>query len=811
MYKSYFIMAIRSMLAYKGTTTINILGLVVGIAAALVTVTVIRFELSFDSFHTNRLQTYRVVRVSGKEMSEYRTGVSYPVPEVIKAEVPSLELVASVQYFGGANVEVLNGNDAADNRFREESGFAFVEPEFFKVFDFRGTNFKWLAGNPATALTEPLGMVLTRSMEKKYFGDEGALGQTIKLQHRHNFKITGVIEDLPPNTDFPFTVLMSYSSMTVMFGPERFGAWGNVTDEHQTFVVLKPHVDQKEVEAQIAKVHAAHTWKDLYEDRHYLLQPLSEVHFDAKFGNFNRRTISRQTVLALEILALFLLITASINYVNLSTAQSALRAKEIGLRKVMGSNRSQLVGQFLTETFLIVLAAGIIGLSVSEIALINLQPLLNLKLDHYNFSDPFILKTLFVMILLVTFFSGLYPAFVISKFNPVATLKNKLLSTGSEGVSLRKVLVVVQFTITQMLVVGTYIVVSQMNFFQNENMGFVRDGVVTMRVPVRTPSLLQTLEAKLRTQSFVQNVSFSYTLPGGVSRNNHYTDIGLPEAENKDLLIYEYVSIDTSFLNLYQIKLLAGRNLIPQDSSGNIIINNKLVRNLQLGSPQEAVGRQLKMSDGTPVVVVGVIDDYYSNSLKEGADNIVMLIRPEDYAALSVKFNLAEGSSLPEMVESIGKIWSSAFPDYIFNYRFLDENIADYYQQEQKYADLFQLFSTIFLFIGCLGLYGLITFAVNRKSKEVAIRKVLGASLSNILSMFSKEYVRLIILSFVLAAPVAWYVSSQWLSNFTNHITIQWWLFIAPGMLVLTVAIMIIGTKSVYAANTDPVKSLRSE
>jgi ABC-type antimicrobial peptide transport system permease subunit len=362
-----------------------------------------------------------------------------------------------------------------------------------------------------------------------------------------------------------------------------------------------------------------------------------------------------------------------------------------------------------------------------------------------------------------------------------------------------------------MLVVGTYIVVSQMNFFQRANMGFVRDGVITTRVPVRTPSLLQTLEDKLRAQSFVQNVSFSYTLPGGVSRNDHYTDIGMPEAENEDLLVFEYVSIDSSFLNLYQIKLLAGRNLAPPDSTGNIIINNKLVKNLKLGSPQEAVGRQLKMSDGTRVTVVGVIDDYYSNSLKEAADNIVMVMEPEDYAALSIKFNLTDEKSLPEMVASIGTIWSSAFPDYIFNYRFLDENIADYYRQEQKYADLFQLFSVIFLLIGCLGLYGLITFAVNRKGKEVAIRKVLGASLSSILSMFSREYVQLIILSFVLAAPVAWYVSKQWLTNFANHITMQWWLFLVPGMLVLVIAIIIIGAKSIHAAGTDPVKSLRSE
>lgn len=812
MISSYFKMARRSLSAYKGNAVINILGLVTGIASALVILTVIHFELSFDAFHTNRDRIYRMVRVSGDNMSEFRTGISYPVPAAIAQEIPSLEHIVSMEYFGGVNVDLIDASGRSVKKFREESGCVLIEPAFFKVFDFKGTDFKWIAGNPEKALREPFTVVLTRTLAKKYFGEADPVGQTLRLQKKYDCKITGVIEDFPPNTDFPFTLLVAYESMRALAGDERLNNWFSVNDTHHTYLVLPPGTSKSYMEEQIAGVHAAHTPKELHTSRHYLLQEFRDVHYDARFGNFSGRTISMETLTALGIIALFLLLTGSINYINLSTAQSTLRAKEIGLRKVMGSNRSNLMLQFLTETFLLVLIAGVIALVLSEILIINLQPLLNLELTHYNFTDPFILLALAVIIVLVTLFSGFYPSIIISRFNPVAALKNRFSTEKVGGVSLRKVLVVVQFTFTQMLVVGTFIVVSQMRFFQNVDMGFNREAIITARIPDQDPGKMRVLKDQLSAQSFVSGVSFSFSLPSGVSRNRSYMDIGKPEATDmKDQVVFEFASIDPSYLDLYDIPLLAGRNLMMADTAGNILINRTLVKNLSLGTPQEAVGTELRVGSAK-VTVVGVVEDYYSNSLKEGVDNLAMFIKPENFAAVSVKLNAVKGEgSLPDAVKAIERIWADSYPEFIFSYRFLDENIKAFYEQEQKYAQLFQLFSLIFLLIGCLGLYGLITFVVNRKGKEVAIRKVLGATLGSILLMFSKEYVRLIVISFLLAVPVTWYVVNNWLSNFANHIELEWWYFAAPGLLVLVIALLVVTMKSLRAAHANPVERLKYE
>src|SRR5688500_9211911 len=472
MLSSYFKMAIRSLSAHKATAIINVSGLVIGMASALVILAVVRFELSFDTFHTNADRTYRMVRVSGDDMSEFRTGISFPVPGAIKAEMSSLANIVSMEYMGGVNVDLVDASGTRVRKFREESGCVLVEPGFFDVFDFKGTGFHWIAGNPEEALKEPFSVVLTKTMAKKYFGDANPIGQTLQFQKRWDCKITGVIEDLPPNSDFPFTILISYSTLRSLAGEDALNNWFSVNDSHHSYVVLEPGASESDIEAQIAAVHAAHTPKELHEFRHYLLQKLSDVHHEARFGNYNRRTISKETLLGLALIGVFLLLAASINYINLATAQSFVRAKEIGLRKVMGSNRKMLVFQFLAETFLLVLAAGVIALIVAQILLMRLHPLFNLPAEGFNFFHPFMLLSWAGMVAVITLFSGFYPSLVISKFNPLAAITTKFSSQSFRGISLRKVLVVAQFTITQILVVGTFIVVSQMRFFQNQDMGF---------------------------------------------------------------------------------------------------------------------------------------------------------------------------------------------------------------------------------------------------------------------------------------------------------------------------------------------------
>lgn len=816
MLKSYFKMGRRSLMAYKGNTIINIFGLVTGIASALVIFSVIRNELSFDAFHSKADRIYRMVRVSGTgfsitENSECRTGVSFPVPDAIKREISTLENITTVQFFGSALIEVPDKSGAIIRRFNEANGCALVEPSFFSIFDFKGTTFRWLAGNPATSLEKPFSVVLTRSAAKKYFPDGNAMGMTLKIDKRNDCTVTGVVEDFPSNTDFPFTVLASYSTLPVL-APKMMNDWTSVDDSNCTFLIPANGATKEQVEKQIAAVHARYTGKEIHESRHYLLQPLSEMHFDPRFGNFNGRTITRQTLLSLGIIAVFLLLTGSINYVNLATAQSTTRSKEIGLRKVMGSNRSNLVLQFLVETFLVVSIAGVLALGVSELLLFRLHSLLNVAPDGFYFADPFVLMSLLAIIFIITLFSGAYPSLLISKFNPVNALKNKFSTETLGGFNLRKVLVVTQFAITQMLVVGTFVVVSQMRFFQNTDVGFVRDAVVTLRIPGNDPARREHVVQQFRNQSFVSGVSCSYTLPGGINRNRSYRDIKRTDATTQaDVKIYEFQSIDTAFLNLYKIKLLAGRNFQQTDSARYLVINKTLMKNLQLGEPGEAIGSSLNINR-EKYTVLGVVDDFSSNSLKEGIDNIAMEMSPGSYRELSVKLAGHEGkSSLTNAIAQIEKIWKATYPEFVFEYQFLDDNINAFYVQEEKYAKLFQLFSLTFLLIGCLGLFGLITFVINRKGKEIAVRKVLGASVPALLLMFSREYVKLILVSFGLAVPVTYYAVNDWLANFTNHIQLQWWMFATPGAVVLLVAIGVVCIKSIGAANKNPVENLKCE
>jgi putative ABC transport system permease protein len=806
MLASYFKMAQRSLFAYKSTSIINILGLVFGLASAIVIFTFVRFELSFDTFHSDREQIYRVVRVSGPDMAEFRTGVSYPVPPALKAEIPSIKNIASLEYFGGANVTIPAVGSGNESRFREDDGFVLIEPSFFDVFDFKESEFKWISGSPEVSLKEPFSVVLTKTLAKKYFGDQDPVGRTIELQGL-SCKVTGLTEDFPNNTDFPFRALISYETLRKLEGEERFNNWGSVNDEHQTYIMLNETSTQGEMEEKIGKVHAAHTSKKLSDDRHYLLQKLSDVHFDAKFGTLRRKTISRNTILGLSLIAIFLVLTAAINYINLATAQSTLRAREIGVRKVMGSTIKNVIAQHLAETFIVVACAAFLGLIVSDLLHYYVQSVIGMEKSNLNIKDPFMLLMVLAATFIITALSGLYPALVLSKFNPATALKNKFSTEKLGGFSLRKLLVVFQFTITQVLVVGTFVVISQMNYFRDADMGFAKEGVINLRIPIRDRGAMQVLEDQLRAKSFVEDISLSSTLPSGMSRNRSYADIGRPDA---DAIVFEYVAVDENFLNLFKIGLLAGRPLRAADSTGNVLVNRSVVKNLQLGSPEQALGQQLELGGDDKVTVVGVIEDYYSNSLKEQADNIVMMMHPGNYVTLSVKLSATNGIR-SEHVEDVKRTWAQVYPEFIPVATFLDANIAAFYQQEEKYSTLFKIFSVIFLVIGSLGLYGLVSFVVNRKQKEVAIRKVMGATVSDILVLFSKEYFVLIAVSFVLAVPVAYYGVDSWLSNFKNRIPLNFYLFITPGILVLAIALGVIVIKASRAARANPVEKLKYE
>lgn len=814
MLRSHLRSAFRNAWNNKITSLVNILGFGLGMVCVLIIAMVIRYELSFDSFHSGAERIFRIVRVSQVEgQTEYRTGVPYALPDAVKEQIPSLKKVTAMSYHRNAQINVLGDDGATLEKFQEGDGCAFVDGSFFEIFDFKGTGFKWLAGDKKSALTNPYTVVLTRSLAEKYFQSTNVVGRTLRLEKLLDLKVTGVVEDLPVNTDFPFKLLVSYATIRKVEGNNAMNNWSSVSDVNQCYIVLSKGVSTDDIERQIVQLHATKVSKQLSETRSYLLQPLNEVHNDSRFGNYNLRVVTSESIWALAVVGCFLLVMVCINFINLSTALAITRSKEVGIRKVLGSTRSQVVGLSLTETILTIIVALVIAMSAGTFILERIGALTGFEMSVTLYADSFAWIFLFSLAIVITFFAGLYPALALSNFKPALAIKKNLNSRLRGGFQLRSILLVTQFFIMQVLIIATFITVRQMHFFKNVNMGFSKEAIINVEVPETGKDKLATFRNDLQSFSSIGKVSFSSSLPSGLRRARWFRDMRRKGADQQENLVYEYQSVDHHYLELYDIKLLAGRNFTEADGDDNIIINQTLSAKLGFANPDAAINNQVEAMERS-VTIIGVTQDFYTNSFKEDYDKVSLTVAPRGYRLASIKLNAQEMASFDNLAESLAYIkqkWNQHFPESVFTYSFLDENVEAFYKEEARLSKLFQLFSMVFLIIGCLGLYGLVSFLAHRKSKEVAMRKVLGASIKQILLLFSKEYVRQIILAFIIAAPVAYYFMSEWLNGFAHHIELQWWYFVIPGIFVLIMALLSVGGQTWKSATANPTESLRSE
>lgn len=817
MIKNYFKTALRNLLKNKSTAFINITGLALGITCLLTILTVIRYELSFDRFHSDAERIFRVVRVSQVDgETEYRTGISYPLPDALKAELTSVEEVTAVQYGGGIQVSIYDSSqpDEIRQRFQEREGFVIVEPSFFDIFDYKGTDFHWIAGDPETSLAEPYTVVLTETLANKYFPREDALGKTLQLDNRTDVKVTGLVSDFPPNSDFPFQMMVSYATLKYFVGD--ITNWNGLSDANQCYVVLKEGVTIEEVDAQIDKIHAARGGENLAKFRKYKLQPLQEVHSDARFGNFSGRTVSSGIIWALGIIGFFIIFTAGINFVNLTTAQAVIRSKEVGIRKVMGGKRLQLIFQFLGETFIITFFAGMLALGAAELVILFGGDLFQVQTEKALMADPFILFSLFTTILIITFLAGIYPALVMSGFNPVAALKNKINTGAQRKLRLRWGLVTLQFVIAQIFIIGTIVVIQQMEYFRNTDLGFDREAVISVRIPNNQPSTLQTLKNQWESSANIKAISFSFTKPSGTGKWGNWQDIRRKDTpEGEEGIVFEFQSIDEHFLALYQIPILAGRNFFPTDTMQSVILNRTLAARAGFAQPVDAIG-EIMMVGNRPLTVVGVTEDFHTSSLRDEIGYLAFTMIPRSYYTANIKLNIIPGAvgsagNIQEAIGQIEDVWAATYPENVFEYQFLDESIAAYYQEETRLSQLFKILAGITIFIGCLGLYGLVAFMAVRRTKEVGIRKVLGASVQNILFLFSKEFITLVLIAFCIAGPVAFYVMQQWLNNFAYSIDMGAGVFLLAIGVSILIALLTVGYQSLRAALMNPVESLRNE
>ncbi|MDO3644205.1 ABC transporter permease [Mucilaginibacter sp. L3T2-6] len=814
MIRNYFKIAWRNLTRNRSYAAINITGLAVGIAVCMVIFVIIQYQTSFDDFHARKDRAYRVLteyhHAETGDVS-YGKDIPFPLPVGLKTAFPQIEEVAPIFASQNDQLFVLNNNGNTEKVFKEQRGVFYMSPSFFKIFDF-----PLLAGSYAS-LNDPDNVFLTKETAEKYFGDwKVAMGKTIKLQmggymFEHGtdvLKVSGILATIPSNTDFQLKVVVSFGTGFTGDYLSKSREWDATVADFGCYILLPKNTNTDNFNQQL-KAYSQKVQSPANRDT-YLIQPLNAVHFDTQAGDYSNKTISHQLLNVLWLIAAFILLIACVNFINLSTAQAVNRAKEVGVRKVLGSNVSQLRAQFLAETFLIVICAVILAATTTFFALPYINQLLELSLSFNLLSDPLIILFLLAVTLIVTALAGFYPSIVLSRFNPVNALRSKLTSTNVKGISLRRGLVVFQFIIAQTLIIGTLIIVEQMNYFMDQPLGFDKDAVIN--VPFRVDSLrmsrLDYLKNQLLTISGVQAVSISSNTPienGSDTWTTLKYNHAIKETDFKAITKFA----DEGYVPAYKLKLIAGHNLQPSSLTKEFLVNEALVKSLGLKKPEDILNKEISIWNGQITCpVVGVLKDFNDRSFRQQLAPVVITQDIAMYNQAGIKLSTKNISST---LQAVKQVFDKTFPDFVYEYKFLDEKIAGFYKQETQLAALYKIFAAIAIFLSCLGLYGLASFMAVQRVKEVGIRKVLGATASSILYLFSKEFIILIAVAFAIAAPIAWYYMHQWVQAYAYRISISWWLIAAGGLAAIFIALATISFQAMKAAMANPVKSLRSE
>ncbi len=804
MFKNYLKIAWRNIIRRKGHAVINIGGLAVGMAVCLIIFIIIQFELSFDGYHQKKDRIYRVLTEFHHEnVPEPFTGygVPYALPSELKAAMPQIEKSSVIFSANNTQFQVLDESGNSVKKFKEEDGVLFTEPELFGIFDF-----EWLAGSPAS-LKEPNHVVLSRETAERYFGDwEMAMGKSIKANNSELVEVTGVLENVPANSDLQFKIVISYGTG----GTSQLAAsddWESINGNFGCYVLLPSNVSESWANTQLDLLSKEKRPDE--SENTQILQSLAEVHFDTQSGNFSHKSISFEMMNVLWIVAGFILLIACVNFINLSTAQTVNRSKEIGIRKVLGSNRTHLKLQFLIETFLIVLLSSIIAVAIIVFSLGYVSGLLDLSLDTNLINWTQLMIFLTFMTLVVTLLAGFYPSVVLARYKAIEALKSKVAKAGSGSISLRRSLLVFQFAVTQALIIATIIIVRQMDFFTSQPIGFEKEAVVNISLP--RDSVARTKWNYLRNElvaiNGIKNVSYSSNTPQ--DGNNHWTDFTYNKATEGTDFYSVMKAADHEYIDTYKIPLVAGRNIKSLENSTEFLVNETLLKKLGVHDHEEALNKEIDLWGGAiKGLIVGVMKDFQDRSFREEIAPVMLVSGEDMYSQVGVKL---ETNETMETLVSVEKVWNQIFPSYVFEYRFLDDKIEGYYEHEKRISQLYQLSAGIAIFLSCLGLFGLASFMIMQRTKEAGIRKVLGATMNNIVYLFSKEFIVLIVIAFGIAAPIAGYFMNIWLEEYAYRLDITWGVFALGGVMTMLIAMITVGYQAIKAARQNPVKSLRTE
>lgn len=796
MLKNYVKIALRNLQRHKVFSFINILGLAVGMAACFLMFQYVNFEKSYDNFNSKADRIYRVVSDVKTQSELIQAGISIgPLAPTMKKEFAEVE--DAIRVTGDNDVLVTRGN----MRFTEKRGI-LADSTLFNLFDF-----KLLAGDKNTALVQPGSVVISQTAAKKYFGNEDPLGKQVQLTgNKVNSTITGVLKDIPENSQIKADIIVSMSSSKMLFGQASSDSeWTN--HNYYTYLLLKPNVDAKTVEAKFPAFMEKHRGKlsrelGMYEYLH--LEPLRDVYLKStRDGN---KTPNVTNVYMFSIVAVFILLLACINFINLTTARSAERAKEVGIRKVVGAARMQLAKQFIGESVIISLLAFVLAIVLCIIFMPLFNQLAGKVISTSIFNNPAGIAGLFALSICIGVVAGFYPSLVLSSFMPVVVLKGKF-TTGMRGLMLRKGLVVFQFMVSVVLIVGTIVVYRQLMYMRNQNLGFAKDQEII--IYTNGDKNKDAFKQSLTSVPGVLSTTYSSAVPGNDNFSSGYSQIQNKAGEMQKTNI-DINFVDFDFIKQYGLTILAGRGFdpkFPSDTGTAMIMNETAAKMFGYNNTAEAVGRKFDQW-GRQGTIIGIVKDFNYRGLQQGIAPMVMRIETWGWGTISAKVSSAK---LPETIKAIESKWNKAIPNLPFQYEFLDDLFNKQYKAEEKFGNLFLNFAVLAIFISCLGLVGLASYSTIQRTKEIGVRKVLGASVSNIISLLSMEFIKLVALAFIIAAPLGWYVMHLWQNSFAYKAPINWQVFTLAGIASLVIAFGAISFQAIKAALANPVKSLRTE
>lgn len=810
MIRNYLTVAFRTLLRNKFHSVINITGLAIGISACLIIYLIVSFELSFNKGIADYDRLYRIHSKFTGTFSGLNRGAPTAIAPYIRNNFSGVEQVALFFCFG-SKVEIPTATES--KKLEKQEAVAIAGSDYFQVVN----SYNWIIGTPEVLL-KPHQTVLTESQAKKYFGDlelTSFIGKEVIYRDSLATHVAGIVSDLPFNTDFSFTDFISAPTIEASWLKKNHDLedWTSTNSGTQVFVKAAAGATHQTLLNQLPQLTKIYDEKSSWDATNtFNVQPLSDLHFNSETGifDFSRSATHLPTMITLIFVAILLLVIAAINFINLETAQAIRRAKEVGVRKVLGSSQGRLIIQFLSEGLLLTLIAIVIALPLTEVGLNSFKEFVpeGVTLNLNNVLPFLLLSVVFIGLL-----ASAYPAFVLSSFRPALVLKNQtsISNPQSRSAFLRKTLIVFQFSFAQILIIGTLVVGWQIRYLLNKDLGFKKDAVIYFNTPWwEDASKTQVLTNEIASISEISELSLSNDPPSSNGWSSQSIKLNNGKEEISVNAFRKFG--DSNYLNFYGIELLAGRNLQPSDTVKEYLINETLMKAFGFAKPEDALDKLIAQGD-RKFPIVGVVKDFHTKSLHDAIDPVMMANETKNFTCFNIRLTAAQrtGDLLKAGLDKIESAWKKVYPDVPFEHHFLDDTIKNFYQTEQRTAKLANTAMGLAIFISCLGLFGLASFTATQRTKEIGIRKVLGASVQQIVMLLSGDFILLVVLAFVISLPIAWYAANEWLNGFSYRTTLNVWMFVLTVLTAILVAFITVSFQTVRAANANPVESLRNE